>query len=81
MEDIMKNLEALIRDNMDDDSIILTEDTFFEEIEEWDSMEQVAVITMIEELYGFKFNVGEMTAMSMAKNAGEMVAIIAAKLE
>lgn len=78
--DIIKELETLIRDNMDDDTIVLTEDTLFEEIEEWDSMEQVNIISMIEEYYGFKFNVGEMTAMSCAKGAGEMAAIITKKL-
>lgn len=78
--DIIKELETLIRDNMDDDTIVLKEDTLFEEIEEWDSMEQVNIISMIEEFYGFKFNVGEMTAMSSAKGVGEMAAIIATKL-
>lgn len=81
MTDIIKGIESLVRDNFDDDTIVLTEDTLFEEIEEWDSMEQVNIITMIEELYGFKFSVGEMTAMSGAKGVREMTAIIAEKME
>lgn len=80
MADRIKELEALVRDNFADETIVLTEDTLFEEIEEWDSMEQVNIITMIEALYGFKFNVKEMTAMSSAKGVGEMVAVIAAKI-
>lgn len=81
MSDIMNELEALIRDNFDDNTITLTEDTLFEEIEEWDSMEQVNIITMVEKLYGFKFNVSEMTAMSSAKGVKEMIAIIKEKSE
>lgn len=80
MADRIKELEKLIRENLDDDTIVLTEDTLFEELEEWDSMEQVNLISMLEEYYGFKFTVGEMTAMSCAKCAGEMVAIIEAKV-
>lgn len=81
MVNILKELEVLFRDNFDDDTIELSEDTLFEEIEAWDSMEQVNIITMIEELYEFKFNVGEMTAMSSAKGVKEMMMIIAAKIE
>ena len=81
MTDMLKKLEILVRDNFDDDTIVLTEKTLFEEIEAWDSMEQVNIITMIEELYEFKFNVGEMTAMSSAKSVKEMMAIIEEKLE
>lgn len=80
MTDILKELESLVRDNFDDDTIVLTENTLFEEIEEWDSMEQVNIISMIEELYEFKFNVSEMTAMSSAKGVKEMMMIIAAKI-
>lgn len=81
MTDILKELESLVRDNFDDDTIVLTENTLFEEIEEWDSMEQVNIISMIEELYEFKFNVSEMTAMSSAKGVKEMMMIIAAKID
>lgn len=81
MTDRIKELEKLVRDNFDDDTIVLAEDTLFEEIEEWDSIEQVNVITMIEGFYGFKFNVGEMTALSSAKSAGEMIEVITKKLE
>lgn len=81
MTDRIRELEKLVRDNFDDDTIVLTEDTLFEEIEEWDSIEQVNVITMIEGFYGFKFNVGEMTALSSAKSAGEMIEVITKKLE
>ena len=81
MSDRIKELEKLIQDNMDDNTIVLTGNTLFEEIEGWDSMEQVNLISMIEEFYHFKFNVGEMTAMSCAKSVGDMTSIIAAKLD
>lgn len=81
MQEIIKNLETLIREHLDNETISLKENTLFETLEEWDSMEQVAFISIIEEVYKFKFSIQEMTAMSMAKSAGEMAAVIAAKLE
>lgn len=81
MQEIIKNLETLIREHLDNETISLKENTLFESLEEWDSMEQVAFISIIEEEYKFKFSIQEMTAMSMAKRAGEMAAVIAAKLE
>lgn len=81
MQEILKNLETLIREHLDNETISLKENTLFESLEEWDSMEQVAFISIIEEVYKFKFSIQEMTAMSMAKSAGEMAAVIAAKLE
>ncbi len=78
--EIIKVLEELIRDNFDNEEIVITENTCLADLEDWDSMEQVNIITMLEEHYKFKFNVGEMTAMSNAKSAGEMVDIVAKKL-
>lgn len=79
MADRLKELESLVRDNFDDDTIALKESTLFEEIEDWDSMELVNIITMIEEYYGFKFSVAEMTAISSAKSVKEMLAVIEKK--
>lgn len=80
MQEIIQVLQKLIQDNFDDSSIVVFENTVLEAIEEWDSMEQVNVITMVEEHFGFKFTVSEMTAMSNAKKVCEMAEIIEKKL-
>ena len=81
MKEIINVLEEIIRDNFDDDTINITENTRFEEISDWDSMEQVNIITMVEEQYGFKFNVDEMTDMSNAKMVEQMAQVIQEKLK
>ena len=81
MKEIINVLEEIIRDNFDDATINITENTRFEEISDWDSMEQVNIITMVEEQYGFKFNVDEMTDMSNAKTVEQMAQVIQEKLK
>lgn len=80
MQEMIQVLRKLICENFADDSIDVAEDTVLCEIAEWDSMEQINIISMIEEEYGFHFNVSEMTAMSNVRTVGEMADIIVKKL-
>lgn len=80
MEDILNVLRNLICENFEDNQIMVTSDTALNEIEQWDSMEHINIISMIEQYYGFHFNVGEMTAMCNVKTIGDILDIIAKKL-
>ena len=80
MQDILITLRRIICENFEDDKIWVTVDTVMNEIDGWDSMEQINLISMIEQQYDFHFNVSEMTAMSNVKTVGDMVDIIAKKL-
>lgn len=79
MQDIVDVITLLARDNFDDESINLEEDTALTSIDDWDSMEQVNMIKLIEEQYEFKFNAEELTAMSTADTPGKMARIIEKK--
>jgi len=72
-EDVFNALNEVFRDNFDDESITLTEKTVADDIEEWDSLEHINLIIAIEERFGMKFTMKEVTGM---KNVGEMVDII-----
>lgn len=76
-EDVFAELTAIFRDNFDDDSIELSEDTSSADIDEWDSMEQVNLVVIIQEKFKIKFNIEEVNAM---KNVGEMVNYILLKV-
>lgn len=80
MKEIIEVLQEIIRDNFDDETIVIQKKMAFEDLQEWDSMEQVNVITMVEGHYNFKFNMAEMTAMSNAQMVGEMAEVINKKL-
>lgn len=76
--DIFEKLNDIFRQNFDDDSIVLEEATSSEDIEDWDSLEQLNLVAVIQGEFQVKFTMDEVSAM---KNVGKMVDIIIQKLE
>ena len=77
-EEIYERLNNVFRDVFDDDSITVCETTTSNDIEDWDSLEHINLIVAVEQEFGIKFNMKEVTTM---KNVGEMVDIIATRME
>lgn len=73
MENIYEKLNEVFQDVFDDDSIIVSENTTADDIEDWDSLEHINLVVAVEKCFGIKFTMGEVTGM---KNVGEMVDII-----
>ncbi|WP_195282622.1 acyl carrier protein [Harryflintia acetispora] len=71
--EIYDKVNEVFRDVFDDDSILVNEKTTANDIEDWDSLEHINLVVAIEEKFGMKFNMGEVTSM---KNVGEMVKIL-----
>ncbi len=76
-EEIYERLNGVFRDVFDDESIEVNENTTSADIEDWDSLEHINLIVAVENEFGIKFNMGEVTTM---KNVGEMVEIIASRI-
>ncbi len=72
--EIMPRLTAVFRDVFDDDSIVITAQTTADDIDDWDSIEHITLIGAVEDEFGVKFRMGEVSGM---KNVGEMITIIA----
>lgn len=72
--DIFKRLEEVFRDVFDDDSIRLSPETTADDIEDWDSIEHINLVGAVEDEFGIRFTMGEVSGM---KNVGEMARIIA----
>ncbi len=77
-EDVFKKLNEIFCDLFDDDSIVLEDGTTADDIDDWDSLEQINIINMCEKEFSVKFNMQEVTSL---KNVGEMVDMICAKLQ
>ena len=75
-EAVFEKLNTIFRDNFDDDDISLTDETSADDIEDWDSLEQINLVVAIQDAFGIKFNIDEVNAM---KNVGEMADAILAK--
>lgn len=72
-EEIYKQLDEVFQDVFDDESIHVSDSTTADDIEDWDSLEHINLVVAIENKFGIKFNMSEVTSM---KNVGEMVDII-----
>ncbi len=77
-EMIFERLNNVFRDVFDDDTISVSDNTTSKDIPDWDSLEHINLIVAVEQEFGIKFNMGEVTTM---KNVGEMVDIIINKLK
>ena len=75
-KELRKRLTEVFRDVFDDDSIVITADTTADDIEDWDSIEHITLIGAVEDEFGMKFKMGEVSGMN---NVGEMMRIIAAR--
>ncbi len=73
---IYTRLNKVFRDVFDDDSINVTPKTTAKDIEDWDSLEHITLISAVEREFKMKFKMGEISSM---KNVGEMASIVAAR--
>ena len=72
-EQILKDLEEIFRDNFDDDELELTRETTADDIEDWDSLEQINLLTTIGKKYGVKFSIDDVSGLA---NVGDMVDLV-----
>ena len=73
-EAILEKLNEIFQDIFDDDSLVITETTTANDVEDWDSIEHINLIDAVEKEFGMKFKMQEVSGM---KNVGAMVQIIA----
>lgn len=71
--EIIERLTEIFRDVFDDESIVITPSTTSADIEDWDSIEHINLVGAVEDEFGFRFRMKEVSGM---KNVGEMIDII-----
>ena len=69
-KEIFEKLTIIFREVMDNDEIVLNEETTAEDIEEWDSLAHVQLIEKIEDVFGVRFSAKEMMSW---EELGELV--------
>ena len=76
-EQVLGEVQDIFRDLFDDDSIVISDDMTADDIEDWDSLEHINLITSIEKHFSIKFAMSEVTHF---KDIGNMIDTIAAKV-
>ena len=74
--EVFERLTKIFRDVFDDENIVITDATNADDIEDWDSLEQITLVVTIEKEFEIKFNVHEVSGF---KNVGEMADAILLK--
>lgn len=72
-EEVYLRLNNIFKEVFDDQSIEVNDSTTSNDIEDWDSLEHINLIVAIEDEFGMKFKMSEVTGV---KNVGETVDII-----
>ena len=71
--EMLEKVNEIFRDVFDDEDIVIVESTTADDIEDWDSLTHITLISEIESEFGFKFAMKEVLGM---KDVGEMLDII-----
>ena len=77
-EKILEELQPIFHDVFDDDEIVLKDDTTAKDIEDWDSLMQITLISEIEDEFNIYFSMKDVDELS---NVGQMVDMIMNKVE
>jgi len=75
--EVLKIQEEIIRDLFDDDSIEVTLSTNADDVDDWDSLSHIQLISKIETHFKVRFALGELQSL---KNVGDMTNLILKKL-
>ena len=71
---ILVAVQEIFRDNIDDDNKEITRDTCADDIADWDSLEQINLLTAIEKKFNSKFKLADVRNL---KNVGDLLDLVA----
>lgn len=77
MDDILDQLQPIFQDILDQPSLLLTRESSALNVEDWDSLAHINLVTAVERHFKIKFALAELQQL---KNVGDMVDLIRAKL-
>ncbi len=69
-KEVLKELESIYRDILNDESIVLSEETTADDIEEWDSLTHVQIVAEIQDVFKIKFSAKEIL---LWENVGDII--------
>lgn len=76
-KDILERVQTVFREELEDETIVLTENSTAKDIEDWDSLSHIQLVSAIEKHFGIRFLSREILSW---QNVGEMVDSIVAKI-
>lgn len=75
---IIEKVTAIFRDELDNKSIVLKDETTADDIAEWDSLSHIQLVVAVERYFRIRFSSSEIQRW---KNVGEMIDSLGAKIK
>ncbi len=76
-EDLLSTVTDILRDIFDDDELEVTEATCSDDVEDWDSLEQINILVAIQDEFGIQFSLDDVSDL---KDVGDTLDLIEKKL-
>ena len=77
-EMLFDGVQDIFRDIFDEDDLIISDTTSSDEVEDWDSLNHINLVSAIEKEFKIKFALGELMTL---KDVGAMVDLMLEKLK
>ena len=75
---IIEKLTVIFYEVFNDNSIVLNDEMTANDVDNWDSLTHMLMITKVEEEFGVKFKLKELNKL---KKVGDLIAIVDSKLQ
>lgn len=76
-DEILAKMQGIFRDIFDDESLVITPETTAKDVDGWDSLEQINLISSFEEAFEIEFGIDEIITF---KKVGDMIDSVFNKL-
>jgi acyl carrier protein len=73
---ITEAVQEIFRDAFDDGQLSISDETNADDIEDWDSLAQISLVSAIEQEFAVRFALGELATL---RNVGDMIELICRK--
>lgn len=73
---ILEQVQVIFRDIFDDENLIITGETAAKDIEDWDSLTHIQLVTKIEKHFKVRFTLSEITKL---KQVSDLILLIQSK--
>ena len=76
-EEVLEKVNEVLKDVLDLENLVIDDETTANDVDEWDSLNHISIISAIEDEFGISFN---MTEVVNFQNVGDMVDKIMEKI-
>ena len=75
--EVAAKIQEIFRDLFDDESLVIQDETTAADVEDWDSLQHINLITAVERTFGIRFSMQEVVAF---QKVGDMIDCVLSKL-